>query len=486
MDYNRALFTQYKKKRRFGSNLARMEFSWQCRLKHIQREELKQLSRVRNAISMLDDDAQTISLSGLKMTPNDNTGDNCVICTETLSYVDRIFDIPCGHLFHARCLDEWLVIKSTCPICRTSIDQHGKRNRGTRIDAVAKRQHIRLDSILGKRRHWVGFGSKRPRFSSSSSKTIEERLDEERCLLRQREYDLENHIMVHQFHLDSANLMRKFADARREAAHQLCADIHREFLDQFGHELQPKMPEQHRPRRYKKARRDFPLPLPPETCAECHKSECVIDNTSTGDYVCTNCGSTKRYGVAHGVNGLTFEATKNLQSEPYTYKPISHLEDLLMQVQGKSGRDIPEALLQRVKLEFRKTRVPTADITPHRVRHVLRKIGFSNYYDEVTSMAHKLNPAFKPIIIKDEHYETLKMMFVEVYRQFPDVVRMVNPKRRNFLSYHGFAKNMCIFLGYHDYVHAFTSLKSQKKRNDQRKILQKIFEAMNFEFRHSE
>lgn len=310
-----------------------------------------------------------------------------------------------------------------------------------------------------------------------------------------------NENMVEEFLLRSTPYINKFYQLReiiltnpcgsdiRKAAQRDCTKVHREFLDEFGRELHPssKDVERRRKEKNKQFLKDARMvALAPEKCVSCERERCIIDETKESQYVCTECGYVERYGIAHGINGLTFEETKNLPPEPYTYKPISHLEDLLMQVQGKSSRVIPPELLVRIRREFRKSRVPDNLITPTRVRYVLRKIGATNYYEEVTAIAHKVNPAFKPIVIKDQHYEKLKLMFTEVYRQFPTAVAEISPKRRNFLSYHGFTKAMCIFLGFHEYVRAFTSLKSHKKRQAQSKILESIFSRMNFEFRYSD
>ncbi|MBA0787163.1 hypothetical protein Gotri_026616 [Gossypium trilobum] len=50
--------------------------------------------------------------------PNDST---CPICLSEYLSKDTIRCIPeCKHCFHAECIDEWLRMNSTCPVCRKS------------------------------------------------------------------------------------------------------------------------------------------------------------------------------------------------------------------------------------------------------------------------------------------------------------------------------------------------------------------------------
>ncbi|CAF1003637.1 unnamed protein product [Rotaria sordida] len=47
----------------------------------------------------------------------------CTICLDRFFLSSTISASPCGHLFHDKCLDRWLIDerKKTCPQCRTSI-----------------------------------------------------------------------------------------------------------------------------------------------------------------------------------------------------------------------------------------------------------------------------------------------------------------------------------------------------------------------------
>jgi len=45
----------------------------------------------------------------------------CAICSEVLDENQDISATKCGHVFHGRCLQQWLASNATCPHCRTSI-----------------------------------------------------------------------------------------------------------------------------------------------------------------------------------------------------------------------------------------------------------------------------------------------------------------------------------------------------------------------------
>ena len=44
--------------------------------------------------------------------------DECTICFDRLSSQPNVTPLECGHVFHSKCIDQWLQTKSDCPICR--------------------------------------------------------------------------------------------------------------------------------------------------------------------------------------------------------------------------------------------------------------------------------------------------------------------------------------------------------------------------------
>lgn len=48
-------------------------------------------------------------------------GTRCEICMEDFAEGDELRTLPCFHLFHSKCIDQWLQVNSICPICRHKV-----------------------------------------------------------------------------------------------------------------------------------------------------------------------------------------------------------------------------------------------------------------------------------------------------------------------------------------------------------------------------
>lgn len=51
----------------------------------------------------------------------DDDGRRCQICIEDFEEGDELRTLPCFHLFHAKCVDQWLKVNSVCPQCRHKV-----------------------------------------------------------------------------------------------------------------------------------------------------------------------------------------------------------------------------------------------------------------------------------------------------------------------------------------------------------------------------
>ncbi|XP_019160414.1 PREDICTED: putative RING-H2 finger protein ATL21A [Ipomoea nil] len=58
--------------------------------------------------------------------PNPNGNTTCPICLSEYQAEEILGSIPdCNHYFHANCIDEWLGLNATCPLCRKSPESLG-------------------------------------------------------------------------------------------------------------------------------------------------------------------------------------------------------------------------------------------------------------------------------------------------------------------------------------------------------------------------
>lgn len=45
----------------------------------------------------------------------------CIICFDDFTREVEVSELPCGHVFHTKCVSAWLSSKETCPMCRHSV-----------------------------------------------------------------------------------------------------------------------------------------------------------------------------------------------------------------------------------------------------------------------------------------------------------------------------------------------------------------------------
>ena len=59
--------------------------------------------------------------SEAKLQKTNSTSSCCSICLGDYKSTDMLRQLPdCAHLFHVKCVDPWLRLHPTCPVCRTS------------------------------------------------------------------------------------------------------------------------------------------------------------------------------------------------------------------------------------------------------------------------------------------------------------------------------------------------------------------------------
>ncbi|XP_055375018.1 putative uncharacterized protein DDB_G0289263 [Condylostylus longicornis] len=63
----------------------------------------------------------------------DEDAEKCAICLSLFEIENDVRRLPCMHLFHMDCVDQWLVTNKHCPICRVDIETHLTKDAATSL-----------------------------------------------------------------------------------------------------------------------------------------------------------------------------------------------------------------------------------------------------------------------------------------------------------------------------------------------------------------
>ncbi|KAM7277677.1 hypothetical protein ACFE04_004811 [Oxalis oulophora] len=62
--------------------------------------------------------ASQATIESIPKTPIAETGMECTICLEVFDIGEEAREMTCKHRFHSGCIEKWLLIHASCPICR--------------------------------------------------------------------------------------------------------------------------------------------------------------------------------------------------------------------------------------------------------------------------------------------------------------------------------------------------------------------------------
>ena len=210
-----------------------------------------------------------------------------------------------------------------------------------------------------------------------------------------------------------------------------------------------------------------------DICGYCSKGE-LVPLEDEGILICTTCSRHIPYLI---------ENEKPSYKEPpkevcfYAYKRINHFKEILAQFQGKETTQIPQEVIDNIKLQIKKERIDLSQITNHKTKEILKKLGYNKYYEHIPFIKDKLG--IKPPIMSQELEETLCNLFTELQSPYS---KFCPDDRVNFLNYYYTAYKLCELLGEDQYLEHFPMLKDREKRIEQDTIWKNICAELDWEF----
>lgn len=163
----------------------------------------------------------------------------------------------------------------------------------------------------------------------------------------------------------------------------------------------------------------------------------------------------------------------------YAYKHINHFNELLAQFQAKENTEIPADIYDRILIQLKKERITDmATLKPQKLREILKKLGYSKYYEHIPHIMNRLNGQNAPHISHEDE-EKLRHMFREVK---PCFGKHKQKGRRNFLSYSYVLYKFCELLEMDEFLKSFILLKNRDKLYLQDQTWKLICKDMGWQF----
>ena len=211
-----------------------------------------------------------------------------------------------------------------------------------------------------------------------------------------------------------------------------------------------------------------------DICHICHNEMLLEQNT--GKIICVTCGIQEQVLIDSDKPSYK-DPPKEMTS--FCYKRINHLNEFLAQFQAKETTEIPEEVYNEILVEINKERIDNmADLTPEKLRALLRKIKRNDYYEHIPYIINQLN-GLPPPIISPEVEEIIRSMFKEIQIPFE---KFCPKKRKNFLSYNYVMYKFFELLELDEYLNCFQLLKSRNKLHQQDVIWKNICNYTKWQF----
>jgi hypothetical protein len=213
-----------------------------------------------------------------------------------------------------------------------------------------------------------------------------------------------------------------------------------------------------------------------DICESCGLGE-MIPQDEEGILICNNtaCGRFITYIV---------DSSKPTNKEPpnevsYTaYIRLNHFKEILSQFQAKETTQIPEEVIEQIKMRIKKERINDySELNYDKMREILKKLGMNRYFEHI----QYINSLFgiKPPIMNEELHETLCVLFIEI--QKPWAVNCP-PNRTNFFNYTYTLYQLCVLLDQTQYLPYIPMMKDREKQLEQDMIWKKVCMDLDWEF----
>ncbi|KAL5975617.1 hypothetical protein ACLOJK_019942 [Asimina triloba] len=73
----------------------------------------------------------------------------CCICLARYMDNEELRELPCAHFFHKECVDKWLKINASCPLCKSDIGESTGSSESTTNSRLQEDRRGRSIGAIG-------------------------------------------------------------------------------------------------------------------------------------------------------------------------------------------------------------------------------------------------------------------------------------------------------------------------------------------------
>ena len=208
-----------------------------------------------------------------------------------------------------------------------------------------------------------------------------------------------------------------------------------------------------------------------DTCSQCQTA--LQHNTEMQALVCPKCGHWKRFA---DMTASAMPYGDDMDFNKFTYKPVSHLEDIMKCAQGAEPYVVPPQDLLRVMKALAKRHVRSEDLTLTLIRQVCSEL--KDIKADHAVQIHSRLSGRAPRRMTAFQMDQMRIMF---HSQEP-VFRKYCKNRSNNLSFPYTLYKYCELLGYWEMLESFPLLRGMPNLGKHDAVLANVCNDLDWQF----
>ena len=190
-------------------------------------------------------------------------------------------------------------------------------------------------------------------------------------------------------------------------------------------------------------------------------------------------GMCEECGISFDQPELIVTDIYNYQAKPQRiYRREDHFKEVLAQFQGREGKDITPAIMERVRAEVENP----AEIDAVEIKRILRKLKLTKYVENAFYITFAISGQIPPYI-KRETEDKMVRMFSRVTRAYPSVS---TNNRRSFLSYYYIIFKLLELMGETELLPRVPILRTELRVRQHDLIWKQICEELDWTYKRTD